>query len=64
MILPYFRDRQALDEQSIQAFANGLLEQGYSIKTVKDTMRVVKMIIRHGEKAAEANTSWTQFQSF
>ena len=50
LIIPAFRDISVPDEPSIQAFANDLLNRGYAIKTVKDTMLVLKMIIRYGEK--------------
>lgn len=49
-ILPEFGGASALDEDGIQAFANRLLARGYAIKTVKDTMLVLKMIVRYGEK--------------
>ena len=49
-ILPEFGGNPVLNENSIQAFANRLLARGYAIKTVKDTMLVLKMIIRYGEK--------------
>ena len=50
LILPVFGDITAPDEKSVQSFANDLLQRGYAIKTVKDTMLVLKMIIRYGEK--------------
>ena len=50
IILPVFGHVSALDEETIQSFANDLLERGYAPKTVKDTMLVLKMIIHHGEK--------------
>lgn len=49
-ILPSLGSATRLDEQSIQSFAADLLSRGFSIKTVRDTMLVLKMIIRFGEK--------------
>lgn len=49
-LLPVFGDKKAFDEALIQSQANSLLSQGYSIKTVKDTMLVLRMILRFGEK--------------
>ena len=50
LILPDFGHVSIPDESTIQSFANSLLERGYAPKTVKDTMLVLKMIIRYGEK--------------
>ena len=49
-LLPVFGDKKALDEALIQSQVNLLLSHGYSIKTVKDTMLVLRMILRYGEK--------------
>lgn len=49
-ILPAFGDKSAVDEAEIQAFADALLTEEYTIKTVKDTLLVLKMILRFGEK--------------
>lgn len=50
-ILPVFGDESdPLDEERIQKFADDLLSRGFALKTVKDTMLVLKMIIRYGEK--------------
>ena len=48
-ILPEFRD-DGLSEEGIQAFANRMLARGYALKTVKDTLLVLKMIVRYGSK--------------
>lgn len=50
LIIPYFNGRGEFSEELVQNFVNGLLEHGYAIKTVKDTMLVLKMILRYGEK--------------
>ncbi|MBR6346087.1 MAG: site-specific integrase [Bacteroidales bacterium] len=57
-ILPAFDRHPLLDEDSIQAFANSLLNDGYAIKTVKDTMLVLKMLLRFGEKIG----AWTHIE--
>ena len=49
-ILPVFGDDRSLSEDSIQGFVDDMLQRGYAVKTVKDTMLVLKMILRHGEK--------------
>lgn len=48
-VLPEFKDAE-LSEESIQTFADSLIDRGFALKTVKDTMLVLKMIIRHGER--------------
>ena len=49
-IIPTFGSGSLPDEPAVQAFANSLLNRGFVVKTVKDTVLVLKMIIRHGEK--------------
>ena len=51
-ILPFFGALQAgdLTEETIQRFADGLLEHGLSLHTVRDTLIILKMILRFGEK--------------
>lgn len=49
-ILPWFAAGHPLDEEGIQAFAGTLLGRGLSIKTVRDTMLVLKMILRFGTR--------------
>ena len=49
-IIPAFGSDSLPEEPAVQAFANGLLSRGFAVKTVKDTVLVLKMIIRHGEK--------------
>ena len=50
LILPVFGDIPVPNKETIQSFANSLLERAYAPKTVKDTMLVLKMILHHGEK--------------
>lgn len=57
-ILPEFGTATRLDESQIQAFAADMLSRGFSLKTVKDTMLVLKMIIRYGEKMG----AWPHFE--
>ena len=49
-ILPAFGGDTPPDETAIQSFVNRMLADGYSIKTVKDTLLVLKMVLRHGTK--------------
>jgi len=49
-ILPVFGARTAFADDDVQAFAEKLLADGYALKTVKDTVLVLKMILRFGEK--------------
>ena len=49
-ILPSFGSGQPIDEASIQAFSNGLLERGLSLKTVQDTLILLREILRFGTK--------------
>lgn len=50
LILPVFGDGPLPDEAAVQSFVTDLLGLGYAVKTVKDTVLVLKMIVRHGEK--------------
>ena len=45
-IIPAFGSDSLPEEPAVQAFANGLLSRGFAVKTVKDTVLVLKMIIR------------------
>lgn len=49
-ILPRFGDGQSPDEAAIQAFINDLLGRGLSLKTVQDTMVVLRNILRFGSR--------------
>lgn len=49
-VLPYFGDCDALHEQEVQAFVLQKLERGLSIKTVKDILIVLKMMMKFGVK--------------
>ena len=49
-VLPYFGDCDALHEQAVQAFVLQKLERGLSIKTVKDILIVLKMVMKFGVK--------------
>ena len=43
-ILPVFGEMCSLCEDSIQRFVEDLLQRGYAVKTIKDTLLVLKMI--------------------
>jgi len=49
-ILPYFGDGDSLHEQEVQAFVLQKLERGLSVKTVKDILIVLKMVMKFGVK--------------
>ena len=49
-ILPVFASMSKVAEEDVQAFADDLLTRGYSLKTVKDAVLVLKMILRYGAK--------------
>lgn len=49
-ILPCFGDSDSLNEQSVQAFVLKNLEAGLSIKTIKDILIILKMIMKFGVK--------------
>ena len=49
-VLPYFGDGDSLHEQAVQAFVLQKLEKGLSVKTVKDMLIVLKMVMKFGVK--------------
>ena len=49
-VLPYFGDSDSLHEQAVQAFVLQKLENGLSVKTVKDILIVLKMVMKFGVK--------------
>ena len=49
-ILPVFGSRYALSESDVQKWVNSKLEQGLSLKSVKDILLVLKMSLRYGQK--------------
>lgn len=49
-VLPYFGDGDSLHEQAVQAFVLQKLESGLSVKTIKDILIVLKMIMKFGVK--------------
>ena len=50
-ILPSFGGERPQNAGAVQTFADSLLERGLSVKTVRDTLLVLKMILRHGADA-------------
>ena len=58
-LLPYFGDMTELDEQTVQSFVLDKLNTGLSIKTIKDILIVLKMIMKYGVKNKWINyTEW------
>ena len=49
-VLPYFGDGDSLREQEVQTFVLQKLERGLSVKTVKDILIVLKMVMKFGVK--------------
>ena len=49
-LLPFFGNMTELNEESVQSFVLEKLNAGLSIKTVKDMLIVLKMIMKHGVK--------------
>ena len=49
-VLPYFGDGDSLQEKTVQAFVLQKLEKGLSVKTVKDILIVLKMVMKFGVK--------------
>lgn len=49
-VLPYFGDGDSLHEQAVQAFVLQKLESGLSVKSIKDILIVLKMIMKFGVK--------------
>jgi hypothetical protein len=49
-VLPYFEDGDSLHEQAVQAFVLQKLGNGLSVKTVKDILIVLKMVMKFGVK--------------
>ena len=49
-VLPYLGDGDSLHEQAVQAFVLQKLERGLSVKTIKDILIVLKMVMKFGVK--------------
>ena len=49
-ILPYFKNFQTINEDDVQKFVLEKINQGLSIKTIKDIVIVLKMIIKFAQK--------------
>lgn len=49
-LLPFFSARDSFGEADVQAFVNGQLARGIAPKTIRDTLVVLKMILRFGRK--------------
>ena len=49
-LLPYFGDMTELGEPTVQSFVLEKLNAGLGVKTIKDILIVLKMIMKHGVK--------------
>ena len=49
-VLPYFGDGDSLHEQAVQLLSYRSLERGLSVKTIKDILIVLKMVMKFGVK--------------
>lgn len=58
-IIPHFGDCGPLQEQTVQAFVLQKIEGGLSVKSVKDILMVLKMVMRFGAKR-----EWTDFREW
>lgn len=56
-ILPYFGNDEALHEKAVQAFVLQKIESGMSVKSVKDILIVLKMVMKFGVKNEWMNYS-------
>ncbi len=58
-ILPTFGDLMTVEEENIQEYVFKKLDEGLSVKSVKDILIVLKMILRYGEKY-----KWLEHRNF
>ncbi|MDE6272172.1 MAG: site-specific integrase [Muribaculaceae bacterium] len=56
-LLPFFRSMCFIDENSVQDFVMLKLSEGLSQKSVKDILRVLKMIVKFGAKSGNLNAA-------
>lgn len=49
-LLPFFGDMNELSESTVQSFVLAKINAGLSVKTIKDFLIVLKMIMKHGVK--------------
>lgn len=56
-ILPYFGNDEALHEKAVQAFVLQKIESGMNVKSVKDILIVLKMVMKFGVKNEWMNYS-------
>ena len=58
-LLPKFGKKKTLHEQEVQDFVLECLRKGLSLKSVKDMLIVLKMVVRFGSKHG-----WSQYQDW
>ncbi len=58
-LLPKFGNKKTLQEQEVQDFVLECLRKGLSLKTVKDMLIVLKMVVKFGAKHG-----WLQYQDW
>jgi len=51
-LLPFFSGKESISEAEIQAYVNAEIASGLCRKSVRDSLTVLKMILRYGEKTA------------
>lgn len=47
-ILPVFGNKESISEADVQKFVFDLIDKGLNIKTVKDILLILRMIVNHG----------------
>ncbi|MFR9526291.1 MAG: tyrosine-type recombinase/integrase [Rikenellaceae bacterium] len=58
-LIPIFGDANSVEESEVQEFVFTKLNGGLSVKSIKDILIVLKMILRYGEK-----NKWLEHQNF
>lgn len=52
-LLPFFGDRVEISADQVQEYVNLLLAKGLGLKTIKDSLLILKMVHRYGEKMGQ-----------
>ncbi len=58
-VLPTFGDLTAIEEEDVQEYVFKKIDEGLSVKSIKDILIVLKMILRYGEKY-----KWLEYRNF